>query len=113
MQKEQTSSELKQNCELPDRQVSTISSERFRYLEVIFERNFIGLQQDGIHKLTFSLSMKCDVDNRTDLFNDNVRLHTKKIKSFAPDSNGNSQQENMVHELVIVFYHSISRNMDI
>merc|ERR1712130_772010 len=30
--------------------------------------NFIGLESEGIHKLTFSSIMKCDVDIRKDLY---------------------------------------------
>ena len=32
----------------------------------------IGLEQEGIHKLTFKSIMKCDVDIRKDLYNNIV-----------------------------------------
>jgi len=96
--KADTSSELEQNYELPDGQVITIGAERFRCPEVLFKPNFIGLEQEGIHKLAFQSIMKCDVDIRKDLYNNIVmsggttmfngiaeRMH-KEIKALAPDS---------------------------
>ena len=69
LEEAETSSDIEQNYELPDGQVITIGSERFRAPETLFQPNFIGLEQEGIHKLTFSSIMKCDVDIRKDLYN--------------------------------------------
>jgi len=96
--KADTSSELEQNYELPDGQVITIGAERFRCPEVLFKPNFIGFEQEGVHKLTFQSIMKCDVDIRKDLYNNIVmsggttmfngiaERMQKEIKALAPDS---------------------------
>lgn len=68
LEQAETSSDIEQNYELPDGQVITIGAERFRAPEVLFKPNFIGLEQEGIHKLSFSSIMKCDVDIRKDLY---------------------------------------------
>ena len=72
LQQVQASPELKQNCELSNGQVNTNSSERFGCPEVLFKSDFVGLEKNDINKLTFLSIMKCDVDNRKDLFNSNV-----------------------------------------
>jgi actin beta/gamma 1 len=98
MEKCEQSSEVEQNYELPDGQVITIGNERFRCAEVMFQPSLIGLEQEGIHKLTYQSIMKCDVDIRKDLYGNVVmsggstmfegipeRLE-KEITALAPSS---------------------------
>jgi actin beta/gamma 1 len=97
---------LEKNYELPDGQTLTIGNERFRVGEVLFNPALVGMESAGIHKVTFSSIMKCDVDIRRDLYH-NVLLsggstmfpgladrlqneiqklapHSMKIKVYAP-----------------------------
>jgi len=68
----ESSSDLEKDYELPDGNVITIGNERFRCPEVLFQPSFIGIEQQGIHALTFQSIMKCDVDIRKDLYANTV-----------------------------------------
>ncbi len=96
--KADSSSELDKEFELPDGNVMTVGSERFRAPEVLFNPAMIGMEQEGIHEATFRSIMKCDVDIRKDLYSNIVlsggttmypqiqdRLH-KEIAAMAPPS---------------------------
>jgi len=90
--------ELEKPYEMPDGVVITIGAERFRCPEVLFKPQMIGLEDEGIHQLTYKSIMKCDVDIRKDLYA-NIVLSggstmypglatrvTKEIKALAPQS---------------------------
>jgi len=68
MAEAEASQEVEKNYELPDGNVITIGNERFRCAEVLFQPNMVGMESEGIHKLTFESIMKCDVDIRRDLY---------------------------------------------
>ncbi|KMZ71985.1 Actin-7 [Zostera marina] len=92
------SSESEKTYELPDGQVITVSAERFRCPEVLFQPSLIGLESPGIHQTTYNSIMKCDVDIRKELFG-NVVLSggstmfpgiadrmSKEISQLAPET---------------------------
>eukprot|EP01083_Nonionella_stella_P006107 17681_1 len=60
--------DIEKNYELPDGQVITISSERFRCAELLFKPHLIGCESEGIDRLSFESIMKCAVDLRSDLY---------------------------------------------
>jgi len=66
------SSEIEKQYELPDGNIITVGSERFRCPEVLFKPNFVGKESKGIHQLTFDSIMKCDIDIRKDLYKNTV-----------------------------------------
>mmetsp|Transcript_6584 Transcript_6584/g.10247 ORF Transcript_6584/g.10247 Transcript_6584/m.10247 type:complete len:377 (-) Transcript_6584:273-1403(-) len=94
-----TTTTCEKTYEMPDGQVITVGSERFRCPEVLFDPSMIGMERGrGIHETTHSSIMKCDVDIRKELFGNIVlsggtsmfnglsdRLH-KEIAALAPSN---------------------------
>jgi len=92
------SSDKEKTYELPDGNIITVGSERFRCPEVLFQPSFVGKEASGIHDTTFQSIMKCDVDIRKDLYG-NVVLSggttmfagigermTKELTALAPST---------------------------
>ena len=63
---------VEKNFKLPDGQVITIGSERFRCPEVLFQPSFASINSPGIHENIHNSIMKCDIDIRRDLYADIV-----------------------------------------
>mmetsp|Transcript_18648 Transcript_18648/g.15553 ORF Transcript_18648/g.15553 Transcript_18648/m.15553 type:complete len:85 (+) Transcript_18648:298-552(+) len=62
------SSEIEKTYELPDGNIITLGSERFRCPEVLFQPDLMGKEACGIHETLFNSIMKCDLDIRKDLY---------------------------------------------
>jgi actin-related protein len=69
--------------ELPDGQIITIGSERFRCPEVLFQPSLIGMEGEGIHNVAYQSIMKCDVDIRKDLYA-NANIACGSAAAFWP-----------------------------
>merc|ERR1711877_51120 len=92
------SSDKEKTYELPDGNIITVGSERFRCPEVLFQPSFVGKEASGIHDTTFQSIMKCDVDIRKDLYGNVVlsggttmfagigECMTKELTALAPST---------------------------
>lgn len=61
-------SEIEQSYELPDGNICTVGTQRFRCPEVLFNPSMVGKEAEGIHKTCFNSIMLTDVDIRRDLY---------------------------------------------
>jgi actin-related protein len=93
-----TGSSKEANYEIPDVDVITIGSERFRITEVLFKPSLIGKEFGGIHEQVYQAIQMSDVDVRKDLYQNIVlsggttlfaglpeRL-TKEVQKLAPQA---------------------------
>ncbi|KAI8873920.1 actin-2 [Ramicandelaber brevisporus] len=67
-----TSSAIDKNYELPDGQVITIGSQRFRGPEALFQPSLMGHEFKGIHEQVYDSIMACDIDVRRELYSNIV-----------------------------------------
>jgi len=58
--------------ELPDGQVVTLGSERFRCPEAIFRPSLMGVEAKGMHLQVYESILTCDIDIRKDLYSNVV-----------------------------------------
>jgi actin-related protein len=92
------SSDKEKTYELPDGNIITVGSERFRCPEVLFQPSLVGKEASGIHDTIFQSIMKCDVDIRRDLYSNIVlsggstmfpgigERMTKELTALAPST---------------------------
>jgi len=66
------STAVEKTYEMPDGQIITIGSERFRCPEALFKPSVLGKEDTGIDETTYNSIMKCDVDVRKDLYANTV-----------------------------------------
>ena len=55
--------------QLPDGQIINIGTQRFRCAESLFKPELIGMEPGGIDQKTYESIMKCDIDIRSELYN--------------------------------------------
>merc|ERR1712190_630494 len=58
------SSDKEKTYELPDGNIITVGSERFRCPETLFQPAFPGMESCGVYETVYNSIMKCDVDIR-------------------------------------------------
>jgi actin beta/gamma 1 len=64
MQRAAQSADVEKQYTLPDGQVITVGSERFRCPEALFQPSLLGMEQQGVSELVYNAINKCDIDIR-------------------------------------------------
>ena len=64
MQRAAHSPDVEKQYTLPDGQVITLGSERFRCPEALFQPSLLGMEHQGVSELVFNAINKCDIDIR-------------------------------------------------
>lgn len=64
MQRAAQSPDVEKQYTLPDGQVITLGSERFRCPEALFQPSMLGMEHQGVSELVFNAINKCDIDIR-------------------------------------------------
>jgi actin-related protein len=59
---------IERTYELPDGNILTLGTERFRCAEALFDPSLLGKEAQGVHDLIYTSVMLCDVDVRRNLF---------------------------------------------
>merc|ERR1712222_59077 len=92
------SSDKEKTYELPDGNIISVGSERFRCPEVLFQPSLVGKEASGIHEATFRSMTQCDIDVRkalyanvvlsggTSLFQGIGERMTKELSKLAPST---------------------------
>lgn len=62
-------SDIEKEYELPDGQVVTVGTERFKCPEALFKPELLGREVPGVHATAYDSVMKTDIDIRKDLYN--------------------------------------------
>jgi len=96
LEKASSSPDLEKTYEMPDGQVITVGTERFRVAEPLFKPSLIGKEAKGLGAMLYESIMKCDVDVRSSMYSNiimsggttmlqglDTRL-AKEIKALAP-----------------------------
>jgi actin-related protein len=91
-------SDREKTYELPDGNIITVGSERFRCPEVLFQPSLVGKEGNGVHDATFRSIMQCDIDVRralyanvvlsggTTMFQGIGERMTKELSELAPST---------------------------
>ncbi|KAG5612299.1 hypothetical protein H5410_023580 [Solanum commersonii] len=90
------SKSVEKGYEVPSGHIINIGAERFRCPEALFQPSLVGMEATGIHEKVYNSIMRCNVDNRKDLFANIVlsggstlfpglaERMTKEITALAP-----------------------------